>query len=59
MGLALKIKASKRPFVIAGPCSVETEEQVRKTISDLALNNQVAMIRGGIWNRSSRFTMVS
>ena len=54
MGLALKIKASKRPFVIAGPCSVETEEQVRKTISDLALNNQVAMIRGGIWKPRTR-----
>ena len=54
MGLALKIKASKRPFVIAGPCSVETEEQVCKTISDLALNNQVAMIRGGIWKPRTR-----
>ncbi len=54
MELTSKIKASKRPFVISGPCSVESEEQVRKTILDLAANAQVAMIRGGIWKPRTR-----
>ena len=29
---------SKRPVVIAGPCSAETEEQVMETAKDLAKN---------------------
>ena len=29
---------SKRPVVIAGPCSAETEEQVMETAMDLAKN---------------------
>ena len=28
---------NERPFVIAGPCSAETEEQVMKTAHDLAM----------------------
>ena len=29
---------SKRPIIIAGPCSAETEEQVFSTAKDLAKN---------------------
>lgn len=39
---------SKRPVVIAGPCSAETEEQVMETAKDLA-NNGVRIFRAGIW----------
>ena len=39
---------SKRPVVIAGPCSAETEEQVMKTAKDLAKNG-VRIFRAGIW----------
>lgn len=39
---------SKRPVVIAGPCSVETEEQVMETAKDLAKNG-VRIFRAGIW----------
>ena len=38
----------KRPFVIAGPCSAETEEQVMKTAHQLA-DKGCHMFRAGIW----------
>lgn len=39
---------TKRPVVIAGPCSAETEEQVMETAKDLAKNG-VRIFRAGIW----------
>lgn len=39
---------SKRPVVIAGPCSAETVEQVLETAKDLAKNG-VGIFRAGIW----------
>ncbi len=38
----------KRPLVIAGPCSAETEEQVVATAKQLA-DNGVKVFRAGIW----------
>ena len=38
----------KRPMVIAGPCSAETEEQVMETARDLA-SRGVKIFRAGIW----------
>ncbi len=38
----------KRPLVIAGPCSAETEEQVMTTARQLA-NNGVKIFRAGVW----------
>lgn len=38
----------KRPMIIAGPCSAETEEQVMSTAKELAANG-VKMLRAGIW----------
>lgn len=38
----------KRPLVIAGPCSAETEEQVMETAKQLAKNG-VKVFRAGIW----------
>lgn len=37
-----------RPIIIAGPCSVESEEQVRKTAKELAADG-IKIFRGGIW----------
>lgn len=37
-----------RPIIIAGPCSVESEEQVMKTAHQLA-SGGVKIFRGGIW----------
>ena len=39
---------SERPFVIAGPCSAETEEQVMNTALQLAKNG-IKIFRAGIW----------
>lgn len=38
----------KRPMVIAGPCSAETEEQVMNTACQLAANG-IKIMRAGIW----------
>ncbi len=38
----------KRPFLIAGPCSAETEDQVMTTAKALAANG-VKIMRAGIW----------
>ena len=37
-----------RPIVIAGPCSVDSEDQVMNTATQLA-NNGIKIFRGGIW----------
>ena len=43
-----------RPFVIAGPCSAETEEQVMTTARQLA-SHGFRMFRAGVWKpRTSR-----
>lgn len=39
---------NKRPLVIAGPCSAETEEQVLETAKELAAQG-VKIFRAGIW----------
>ena len=39
---------NKRPLVIAGPCSAETEEQVMETALQLAKNG-VKVFRAGVW----------
>jgi len=39
---------SERPFVIAGPCSAETEEQVLKTAKELARKG-CRNFRAGVW----------
>jgi chorismate mutase len=40
---------SKRPLIISGPCSAETEEQVIETAQRLAATGKVDMLRAGIW----------
>ena len=42
------IDANKRPLVIAGPCSAETEEQIMETAHQLA-NKGIKLFRAGIW----------
>ena len=39
---------AKRPLVIAGPCSAETEEQVMNTARELAATG-VKIFRAGVW----------
>ncbi|HVW62823.1 MAG TPA: chorismate mutase [Puia sp.] len=45
---------NKRPLIISGPCSAETEEQVLATAERLAKTGKVDMIRAGIWKPRTR-----
>jgi chorismate mutase len=45
---------SKRPLVISGPCSAETESQVIETATRLAKTGKVDMLRAGIWKPRTR-----
>ena len=40
---------NKRPLIISGPCSAETEEQVVQTAQRLAATGKIDMLRAGIW----------
>lgn len=43
-----------RPFLIAGPCSAETEEQVMETAKQIARIKEVSLFRAGIWKPRTR-----
>ena len=45
---------SKRPLIISGPCSAETESQVVETATRLANTGKVDMLRAGIWKPRTR-----
>jgi chorismate mutase len=45
---------NKRPIIISGPCSAETEEQVLETATRLAKTGKVDMLRAGIWKPRTR-----
>jgi len=42
------------PLILAGPCSIETEEQIIATAQALAKIPEVKMLRGGIWKPRTR-----
>ena len=42
-------KWNKRPLIISGPCSAETEEQMLETATRLAKTGKVDILRAGIW----------
>ncbi|MDB5192011.1 MAG: 3-deoxy-7-phosphoheptulonate synthase [Segetibacter sp.] len=45
---------TKRPLIISGPCSAETEEQVIETATRLAKTGKVDVLRAGIWKPRTR-----
>lgn len=45
---------SKRPLIISGPCSAETEQQVIETAICLAGTGKVNIFRAGIWKPRTR-----
>jgi chorismate mutase len=49
MKAALNEIWNKRPLIISGPCSAETEEQVMQTAQRLAATGKVDLLRAGIW----------
>lgn len=46
--MALDIK-SRKPLIIAGPCSAETREQTLDTMVALAATGKVDVLRAGVW----------
>jgi chorismate mutase len=50
----LQEKWAKRPLIISGPCSAETEAQVIETAQRLAATGMVDMLRAGIWKPRTR-----
>src|SRR5689334_12475624 len=44
----------KRPLIISGPCSAETEDQVMKTAVQLQETGKVDIMRAGIWKPRTR-----
>lgn len=44
----------KKPLLIAGPCSAETEDQVINTVLALKATQKVDIIRAGIWKPRTR-----
>ena len=45
---------AKRPLIISGPCSAETEEQLIETAKQLAATRKIDMLRAGIWKPRTR-----
>ena len=52
--MTFSIKTSKKPIIIAGPCSAETEEQVFQTTQQIAATGKVNLLRAGIWKPRTR-----
>jgi chorismate mutase len=44
----------KRPYIISGPCSVETEKQLLQTAKQLVKYNSIDCLRAGIWKPRTR-----
>ncbi len=44
----------KRPLIISGPCSAETEEQTLATCTALAATGGVDILRAGVWKPRTR-----
>jgi len=50
----LKVIWNKRPIIISGPCSAETEHQLVQTALQLKAEGQVDVLRAGIWKPRTR-----
>ena len=53
MSLWIQAYEIDHPFIIAGPCSAETEEQVL-TVAHALKNSDVSVFRAGIWKPRTR-----
>ncbi|MBK7122809.1 MAG: bifunctional 3-deoxy-7-phosphoheptulonate synthase/chorismate mutase type II [Chitinophagaceae bacterium] len=49
MKTLMQEKWKKRPLIISGPCSAESEEQMLQTATGLAKTGMVDVLRAGIW----------
>ncbi len=51
---SVQLLPEKRPLIISGPCSAETEDQVVSTAKRLALTGKTDVFRAGIWKPRTR-----
>ena len=54
MKLRKSIEESNRPFLITGPCSAETEDQVFNIVQQIATSTPAKLLRAGIWKPRTR-----
>ncbi len=54
MNLQESILQNKKPFLIAGPCSVENPDQIMDVVRTFGESKRIQMIRGGIWKPRTR-----
>lgn len=45
---------AKKPLIIGGPCSAETEEQLMTTCKQIQENTNISVMRAGIWKPRTR-----
>ncbi|MFK7952531.1 MAG: chorismate mutase [Ekhidna sp.] len=50
----IELFQKKRPVVVSGPCSAETEEQLISTCEAVAKTGKVDILRAGIWKPRTR-----
>ena len=44
----------EKPYIIAGPCSVESQQQLQEVCRELCSTPHVRMIRAGVWKPRTR-----
>ncbi len=54
MQLKAIIQQSEKPYIIAGPCSIESESQLYTITKALNENEDVSLIRAGVWKPRTR-----
>lgn len=54
MNLQQDIKNTAKPYLITGPCSAETPEQVLQVCQAIAQNGNANLLRAGIWKPRTR-----
>ncbi len=52
--MSIELFQQKKPVIIAGPCSAETEEQLLHTCIQLAKTGKVDVLRTGLWKPRTR-----
>ena len=50
----IELFQKKRPVIVSGPCSAETEEQTLETCRQVAATGKVDILRAGIWKPRTR-----
>lgn len=50
----MRLMDVQKPLIIAGPCSVESREQLNAVVSALVPMPQVTMVRCGVWKPRTR-----